>query len=671
MNKRLLSVFAFVAFVLPSVAVLPHPALAAGWAEVDSPTSETLFSVDKYGDLMIAVGADGTAIYSEDEGKSWDEGDSNTSIDLYGTTIFTSSKAVAVGTDAMIMRTSNGGQSWSEASIDGLTSAQESYEFRAVYAVSSTVGWAVGAHGMIVKTEDGGATWEAIDSPTSQSLNQVDAVSTSIVWVVGENGVIYKSTNGGNSWSSQSSGTSEHLVCIYMYNSSIGYASGDNETILKTTNGGSDWDQIYASELQNGETVIDLSFDYSENGILTGSEGTLLRTEDGGDNWSEVDESVSEPLLDVIDSATTTWWGVGDNGTIARYDAAAPDAPTNFDVSGDNSSVSDSTPKFTWSASNDDETSIDYYEFKMDSDSYKNIGNVTTKTYSTELDNGRHTAYVRAVDDAGNTSSAASVTFTVDADSSSSPSGNPDIAKITPTSAVKNETVTFNAMIEDDDGTIDSCALYVDGDYEKAMSIKTDMAYTTMKFTATGSYSVYARCINDDGDTVSGSSTTVSVVSDSGYADPGDLIKITCSGNVYVNDPCTTVYYYGYDGRRHAFPNEAVFKSWFNDFDDLVQLTSSAMANISLGENVTYKPGEQLVQFSTSTVYAVSYGGILRPIANGTIAKSLFGSNWTSEIAWVSDVFFGNYRIGSTIESSADFSISGVQSVSKTIDSTF
>ena len=245
----------------------------------------------------------------------------------------------------------------------------------------------------------------------------------------------------------------------------------------------------------------------------------------------------------------------------------------------------------------------------------------------------------------------------------------PRIEKITPTTAVVGENITFSARVADDD-VLDTCTLFLDKVAEEGMTVKRDMVYATIDFDSTGSHTMYARCTDTEGITVSGKSVTVSVQQGTTYVDPGTLIKRGCEGDVHPNDPCTAVYYYGVDGKRHAFTTESVFKSWFNDFDDLVILSEAVMSSIPLGKNVTYRPGERMVKFSTNTVYAVSYGGLLRPIANAEIAETLFGSDWISLINIVDDVFYGNYRIGAGVESSSSFSWSSARSATTTIDQT-
>lgn len=134
------------------------------------------------------------------------------------------------------------------------------------------------------------------------------------------------------------------------------------------------------------------------------------------------------------------------------------------------------------------------------------------------------------------------------------------------------------------------------------------------------------------------------------------LIKLACAANATVNDPCKAVYYYATDGKRHAFPNDKVYFSWFTDFSSVKEVSAEFLASLSLGKNVTYRPGVKMVKFQTSpTVYAVAKGGVLRPIASESVASMFYGATWNKQIDDISDVFYGNYTIGASISSSADY----------------
>ncbi len=241
------------------------------------------------------------------------------------------------------------------------------------------------------------------------------------------------------------------------------------------------------------------------------------------------------------------------------------------------------------------------------------------------------------------------------------------VSPVQPRTAIRDESLRFSSRVLDDDLLVE-CSLWVDDKLASNMTIKSDVAYTYYKFTENGTYNAYTKCKDSDDNVVIGRDVTLTVSSGSSHVSPGDLIKTGCEGDIYPNDPCTAVYYYGKDGRRHAFPNERTFNTWYNDFSDLVIISKKAMAEIPLGRNVTYRPGKRLIQFYGKTVYAVSYSGLLRPIASGAIAESIFGKDWPDLIEGVPDVFYTNYRIGITVESTNAYSPKFAEEQTTTID---
>ncbi len=139
----------------------------------------------------------------------------------------------------------------------------------------------------------------------------------------------------------------------------------------------------------------------------------------------------------------------------------------------------------------------------------------------------------------------------------------------------------------------------------------------------------------------------------------GDLIK--ASGQA--------VYYYSQNGKRLVFPTEKTYKTWYADFSSVKTISDSELAAISLGGNVTYKPGVKLVKITTDPkVYAVSTGGYLRYVANETIAAALYGPDWNTKIDDIPDAFFTNYKMGSAINSATDYLKDDVMNLATSID---
>lgn len=650
---------------------LPCLVHAAGWIIVRQPDGQTLNGADIESDVLLSVGEGGAVVVSKDDGATWLKKNSGVTRELLDVFAISKTKAVAVGKGGVIIQTTNGGDAWTRVTPTGLSAAESVYDLHAVVFPSSSVGYAVGGNSLVLKTTNGGSTWNKIVSPSfsgaSVSLNDVVTASSSKIWVVGDSGAIAVSSNGGKTWTNQSSNTSNDLLAIAFVDSKRGFVVGADRTLLKTTNAGATWVSVQASGLANDDDINDIVFGTGSSGMLTGASGTMLETNDKGDTWSLMPSSASSEIRGLIQTTKNARWGFGAGGVVYMYDSSAPSKPLRLDVEGENNSVTDSTPTFTWDEAEDD-TTIDYYKFQIDDGSYSNIGDTTTFTYDTKLSSGKHTARLYAVDEAGNTGSVASLTFTVSVGAISSGGGAVKVGRVSPTSAITGKTPTFSATVSGGVSVV-SCVLYQDNVRKKSMTLRDGIAQTTLSFKTSGKYALQARCEDDQGDVLSGKSVSVTVDSGSSHVSSGKLIKMGC-GEVVNSGSCEAVYYYGSDGKRHSFPTESVFKSWFEDFDDVVILSASAMAEIPIGSNVIYKPGDTLVKFNTDIVYAVSYGGQLRAIANEEIARAIFGEQWSSLVYDVSISFFGDYRIGDSIESSEDFSQKAVRSATRSIDVT-
>lgn len=127
------------------------------------------------------------------------------------------------------------------------------------------------------------------------------------------------------------------------------------------------------------------------------------------------------------------------------------------------------------------------------------------------------------------------------------------------------------------------------------------------------------------------------------------------SGTVAIGDlvKCpdfTSVYFLGEDGKRHVFPNEQMFFSWFPDFSDIKTISCEDLASLPLGENVVYQAGTRLVKLpSVPTVYAVEDDGVLRAVTSEAQARELFGDDWASRVDDVPEGFFPSFTKGEAL----------------------
>lgn len=131
----------------------------------------------------------------------------------------------------------------------------------------------------------------------------------------------------------------------------------------------------------------------------------------------------------------------------------------------------------------------------------------------------------------------------------------------------------------------------------------------------------------------------------------GLLVTLPDDGNPNTNHD-EAVYVIGEDGKRHAFPSQDVYFSWYENFDDVALIDEANLAAYQLGANVTMRPGTYLVKVTNNPkTYAVEPGGILRHIANESIAIELYGEDWADRVRDIPDVFWTAYTEGDPIDS--------------------
>lgn len=290
-------------------------------------------------------------------------------------------------------------------------------------------------------------------------------------------------------------------------------------------------------------------------------------------------------------------------------------------------------------------------------------GSAYSRSY-TFATSGTLTANVRCADTVGNETVGATTTITVAAAAvTATDTTAPTVGALSPDDATAGTPLTLSASVADSGG-MGSCVMYVNSAYVGVMQIASGYATYDYTFDEVGTAIGNAYCTDAAGNATRGASTTFTVeegevtVEDSvSSAEPGSLIKLPCSSDADANDMCRAVYYYDtVDLKRHAFPNEAVFFSWYQDYTDLIIVDEEFLYTLTLGGNVTYRPGVTMVKFiSVNTVYAVGESGELRAIDSEETATDIYGSDWNQMIDDISDAFYSNYEFGEDIEGASDY----------------
>ena len=177
------------------------------WTKVSTPTTERLMNVALHASgLAVAVGAFGTAVKSEDQGKTWqpvtidfkpflsaDQIDQGIQPHLSAVSIGRDGAITVAGEFSLILRSSDGGASW--AALNKGEAAIFALDLR-----DDGVGYAVGQDRLILRTADHGSSWARITTPSKANLLGVRSLGDRVV--VSAMHDMLLSTDGGQGWQS-------------------------------------------------------------------------------------------------------------------------------------------------------------------------------------------------------------------------------------------------------------------------------------------------------------------------------------------------------------------------------------------------------------------------------------------------------------------------------------
>lgn len=144
------------------------------------------------------------------------------------------------------------------------------------------------------------------------------------------------------------------------------------------------------------------------------------------------------------------------------------------------------------------------------------------------------------------------------------------------------------------------------------------------------------------------------------------------AGDLFRGETLSAVYYYSVDGTRYVFPNQNTYESWYGeDFSTVKFISDAELTKVQIGGNVTYKPASRMIKINTDPrTYMPTKDGVLRHVANESVAVGYYGSTWNTYIDDLADGFFTNYTIGDPITNTTEFNnvAAGIAAISIDFD---
>lgn len=445
------------------------------------------------------------------------------------------------------------------------------------------------------------ADWTLVSRGDAQTLHAIMLDGSNIV-AVGNKGSTFISSNNGATWSAQNTNTSIRLFGETVMPNGDLFAVGESGVGIISSDHGKTWSQINLGVTGNMHSISSKK----DSGYIVGEGGIFLTRNGSTNNWSSSSLGVTDDFFGTQDMGDGTGWVVGKNGDIFH-----------LFLSGTSYYKVVLTTKETFRAVKFTDVHNGWIVGTQGTVLHTTDGGTTWNPVSIV---GVTTQLLYAIDVSGDRMVIAGDKVLITSD---------DAGKTWKVKSFADTLDTFYGALIATDGS----AFAVGSDY--------DIASLIYK-----SSSVQSQVVPP---------VTEPTIAE-GTAVQSSLIKLACSANADVNDPCKAVYFYATDGKRHAFTNDKVYFSWFTDFSTVKIVSANFLASLTLGKNVTYRPGVKMVKFQTSMqVYAVAKGGVLRAIATESVAAALYGSDWNKKIDDISDVFFGDYKFGEPIVTASDY----------------
>lgn len=266
---------------LAGAAVLPHTQVwsrAAVPAVLSQPAlmtpkalTSTMLAVARAGQRLVAVGARGTVLLSDDHGLQWRQASVPVQVSLTQVGFIDERQGWATGHMGTVLRTDDGGQHWRKL-LDGVavarlmaTAAQASGDandianaqalqkegpdkpFFDLVFLDDRRCIVVGAYGLMLATHDGGQSWAPISTragnPNGLHLYGVRAAGEHLV-VLGEQGLMMRSTDGGARFSAMPSPYKGSFLGLLQTSDGDLIAHGLRGSIYRASADAQDWQRV-------------------------------------------------------------------------------------------------------------------------------------------------------------------------------------------------------------------------------------------------------------------------------------------------------------------------------------------------------------------------------------------------------------------------------------------
>lgn len=276
-----------------------------------------LLDITRAGARIVAVGERGHILYSDNDGKTWQQAKVPTRQLLTAVYFVDAQLGWAVGHDALILHSNDGGLNWVQQYQDLSLEAP----LLDIWLADAHNGYAVGAYGTVLHTQDGGQHWDslddALDNEEGVHLNAITAVKDAGLFIVGEMGGMFRSVDNGASWETLDSPYEGSLFGVQATTQAHTLlAYGLRGHVFRSADFGESWQKIEVVGASGtlefglaGSTLLD-----DGSLLIVGHGGTVLRSTDAGQSFAVFNRADRLSLVGVIATQNDQVLLIGQHG---------------------------------------------------------------------------------------------------------------------------------------------------------------------------------------------------------------------------------------------------------------------------------------------------------------------------------------------------------------------
>lgn len=280
------------------------------WTKESSTVNAVLRDVDFYDNMAVCVGLEGTIIFSENSGKSWQTLAFPDKSNLYSVDIIKPDHWIVCGDNGLYAQSFDRGKKWA------IKTLAKGKKLNFVKFINTQTGFISSVNGWYYTTHNAGLTWTSDSVKLGRDLYKIWFKDQKVGFIAGEGGLIRRTLDGGKTWQNKFSGSVSDFYDVVFYNATHGALVGQAGNFTHAVNG---YNRFLTFIDYTGATFKNLNAvaSYSTKDVFAcGEKAAFILSGSGGHLFHKPSPRTPQAFNNVYFTDSEYGWAVGADGEI-------------------------------------------------------------------------------------------------------------------------------------------------------------------------------------------------------------------------------------------------------------------------------------------------------------------------------------------------------------------